>query len=104
MSNPDELKQLIEDAAKLLGYKHVADNIYDAGDFVRVFDPYDPERGDLWKVALAARLDIEFNSGQAWAFIKSGQPDYFDFVWDDYKSLADAVLCAASAVYGARGV
>lgn len=25
----DELKQLIEDAARLLGYKHVADSIYD---------------------------------------------------------------------------
>ena len=51
-----------------------------------MFNPLDPSAGDLMKVAMAARLDIEFQSGQVWAFIKSGQPDYFDFVWDDHQS------------------
>lgn len=90
-----ELKQLIEAAAKLLGYKHVADNIYDAGDFVRVFNPCDPERGDLMKVAEAAELNVDFSKGHV------SEPDVgelFYFEKGDYQSLALAVLRAASAV------
>ena len=94
-----ELKQLIEDAAKLLGYKHVADNIYDAGDFVRVFNPCDPERGDLMKVMEAAELDIDFSCEAVFP------PPYqtpYEFTKGDYQSLALAVLRAASATYKAR--
>ena len=103
----EELKQLVEDAAKLLGYDQCTNP--EDGYFSKSrwglfqFDPLDQERGDLMKVAEAARLDIEFQSGQVWAFIKSGQPDYFDFVWDDHQSLALAILRAASAVYKSRG-
>lgn len=105
-----ELKHLVEDAAKLLGingFWSVNGISYYEGDDtskpIRYFNPLDPERGDLMKVAMAARLDIEFQSGQVWAFIKIGQPDYFDFVWDDHQSLALAVLRAASDVYKSRG-
>ena len=106
----DELKSLIEDAAKLLGAHDVISNerfvMVQWSKVMRgyvIFNPLDPERGDLMKVATAARLDIEFQSGQVWAFIKSGQPDYFDFVWDDHQSLALAILRAASAVLHSRG-
>ena len=104
----DELKQLIEDVARLLGLTpdvHQANGaLLCIGERETVmFNPLDPERGDLMKVAMAARLDIEFQSGQVWAFIKSGQPDYFDFVWDDHQSLALAILRAASAVLHSRG-
>ena len=103
-----EQKQLVEDAARLLGLEVVdwrgsTPVATDNQGLLSGFNPYDPERGDLMKVAEAARLDIEFQSGQVWAFIKSGQPDYFDFVWDDHQSLALAILRAASAVYKSRG-
>ena len=101
MSLNDEPKRLVEDAAKLLGIGFNPEN--DIEYLLCHFNPLDPERGDLMKVAMAARLDIEFQSGQVWAFIKSGQPDYFDFVWDDHQSLALAILRAASAVYKSRG-
>ena len=102
-----EQKQLVEDAARLLGLEVVdwrgsTPVATDNQGLLSGFNPYDPERGDLMKVAEAARLDIEFQSGQVWAFIKSGQPDYFDFVWDDHQSLALAILRAASAVMKAR--
>ena len=97
----EELKSLIEDAANLLGIGFNPEN--DIEYLLWHFNPLDPERGDLMKVAMAARLDIEFQSGQVWAFIKSGQPDYFDFVWDDHQSLALAILRAASAVLHSRG-
>lgn len=98
-----EQKQLIEDAAKLLGLEPTINVHTGKKSLPQNFDPLDPERGDLMKVAMAARLDIEFQSGQVWAFIKSGQPDYFDFVWDDHQSLALAILRAASAVLHSRG-
>lgn len=46
-----ELKSLIEDAARLLGL--------DGWD-MKHFNPLDPERGDLWKVAHAAKLRVDF--------------------------------------------
>lgn len=102
----DELKQLIEDAAKLLGYKHVAGNIYDAGNFVRVFNPLDPERGDLMKVAEAAELVIDMREGENavyWEDPYAEFPCREGFTKGDYQSLALAVLRAASAVLKARG-
>lgn len=96
-----EIKQLIEDAARLLWHKHVADNIYDAGDFVRVFNPLDPNRGDLMKVAEAAELEIDFFNNNVWEFGTDGPP--FTFTKGDYQSLALAVLRAASAMLKARG-
>lgn len=103
----DELKSLVADAAKLLGLELIWDGVcppyFQTEIGLIMFNPLDPERGDLMKVAMAARLDIEFQSGQVWAFIKSGQPDYFDFVWDDHQSLALAILRAASAVLHSRG-
>lgn len=99
----DELKSLIEDAAKLLGYKHVADNIYDAGDFVRVFDPTDPERGDLMKVAMAAKLTLELDLVHKVSHWSNWKKEQFDFVEGDFDSLAYAILRAASEVWKARG-
>lgn len=103
----EELKSLIEDAAKLLGLELIWDGVcppyFQTEIGLIMFNPLDPERSDLMKVAMAARLDIEFQSGQVWAFIKSGQPDYFDFVWDNHQSLALAILRAASAVLHSSG-
>ncbi|MGK3946088.1 hypothetical protein ABK046_48035, partial [Streptomyces caeruleatus] len=61
-----EMKQLIEDAAKLLDialewinglpYRKTGHGT------LRDFNPCNPERGDLMKVAEAAELDIDFDA------------------------------------------
>lgn len=112
----DELKSLIEDAAKLLGLPegewfdnydadHVCCQSFVVGD--TLFDPLDPERGDLMKVARAGWMTIRHENGTIDApifnssgFFKHLYNDYFDT--DDYQSLALAILRAASAVYRAR--
>ncbi len=106
-----EMKQLIEDAAKLLGYAEVEwiENL--AGDEFFViadtsFDPLDPERGDLMKVAEAAELVIDMREGENavyWEDPYAEFPCREGFTKGDYQSLALAVLRAASAVLKARG-
>ncbi len=108
----DELKSLIEDAAKLLGLPEGEwiENLAGDESFVvgnSLFDPYDPERGDLMKVARAGWMTIRHENGTIDApifnssgFFKHLYNDYFDT--DDYQSLALAILRAASAVYRAR--
>lgn len=100
----DELKQLIEDAAKLLGLTPITLLLSGVvlcsdGSAVGVkFNPCDPERGDLMKVAEAA--DLVIGNGAVY----SDGPTQF-YAKGDYQSLALAVLRAASAVYRAkRGV
>lgn len=101
----DELKQLVEDAAKLLGWKHVADSIYDTGDFVLVFNPLNPERGDLMKVAMAAELSLRFGKSEVTIAEEDGGYKVFNFTKGDYQSLALAILRVASAVlHSRRGV
>ena len=109
----DELKSLIEDAAQLLDLPE-GEWIEDSADETEVFivgnslfDPYDPERGDLMKVARAGWMTIRHENGTIDApifnssgFFKHLYNDYFDT--DDYQSLALAILRAASAVYRAR--
>lgn len=99
----DELKQLIEDAAKLLGltyqtyingkcYSHLG---------TLIFNPLDPERGDLMKVAEAAELTIDYEF-RVIALPVTGDvfdPDEYKFTKGDYHSLALAILRAASAVW-----
>jgi hypothetical protein len=117
----DELKQLIEDAAKLLGLKEDTRGGKDdprlglivgtkkkfSGDDYhyfpsRYFNPLDPERGDLMKVAEAAELCIYFERNRV---VLPLSEDYYayHFTKGDYQSLALAVLRAASAVLKARG-
>lgn len=108
----DELKSLIEDSAKLLGLKTgqwVAGMLtyYNAGILNQYFNPLNPERGDLMKVARAGWMTIRHENGTIDApifnssgFFKHLYNDYFDT--DDYQSLALAILRAASAVYRAR--
>ena len=63
-----ELKQLIEDAAKLLGLDGQTINGYTVFPMpgnrksisIKLFNPIDPERGDLRKVMEAAELVIDF--------------------------------------------
>lgn len=100
----DELKQLIEDAAKLCGYELIPNS--DGEVLVKVrpgacreFAPLDPERGDLMKVADAAGIDIEFSTG--WILSRNTMASS-RFIKGDYQSLALAILRAASAVYKAR--
>ena len=100
-----ELKQLIEDAAKLLGAHDVISNerfvMVQWSKVMRgyvIFNPCDPERGDLMKVADAAELDVDFDSGAV--FIPG---KYFGFTKGDHESLALAILRAASAVLHSRG-
>ena len=118
----DELKQLIEDAAKLLDLEKV-NHCYDFDDdgesafkwlcligrgrdgaTIR-FNPLDPERGDLMKVAEAAELLVDFKR----QLVQEIDYDIWDirieehFTKGDYQSLALAVLRAASAVLKARG-
>lgn len=102
----EETKQLIEDAAKLLGLKTgqwVAGMLtyYNAGILNQYFNPLNPERGDLMKVAMAAELMIEFKDLCVYLpqYVEN-QIWYFD---ETYQSLALAILRAASAVYRARG-
>jgi len=101
----DELKSLIEDAAKLLGIGFNPEN--DIEYLLCHFNPIDPERGDLMKVARAGWMTIRHENGTIDApifnssgFFKHLYNDYFDT--DDYQSLALAILRAASAVYRAR--
>ena len=101
----DELKSLVADAAKLFGLELIWDGVcpplFSKPRLIDHVQPARPERGDLMKVAMAARLDIEFQSGQVWAFNKSGQPDYFDFVWDDHpisrrpRNSSRSISCAS---------
>lgn len=117
----DELKQLIEDAAKLLDLEKV-NHCYDFDDdgesafkwlcligrgrdgaTIR-FNPLDPERGDLRKVMEAAELDVDFDTEAV--FLPTRFPhsqEGFEFRRSNYQSLALAVLRAASAVLKARG-
>lgn len=99
-----ELKQLIEDAAKLLGYTDsyiLHEIIFNKFDHL-IFDPFAPERGDLMKVVEAAELMIDFEECDVTipSFLRSKVEP---FTKGDYQSLALAVLRAASAVYKSRG-
>ena len=107
-----ELKQLIEDAAKLLGLGQM----YWSGgitipSFLIVehspdnrFNPADPERGDLMKLMEAAELVIDMREGLIYYYTNSkGFNAKTFFTKGDYQSLAYAVLRAASAVLKARG-
>ena len=111
----DEIKQLIEDAAKLLGYpskglasKFIAQGVSKRAVIIgnarggdSVFDPLDPSRGDLMKVAEAAELVIgRGRVATSWYLPAAHQ---FGYLERDYQSLALAVLRAASAVLKARG-
>lgn len=92
----DELNQLIEDAAKLLPLT----------DYQRAyFDPCDPERGDLMKVADAAELRIDFQTSTVTLPVmgRDELATMLTFTKGDYQSLALAVLRAASAVYKSKG-
>lgn len=101
----DEIKQLIEDAANLLGEPvvawagstPVAARIVGEETHLFGFNPLDQERGDLMKVAKAAELWIDFEDCDV-----SSNKD-FTFTRGDYQSLALAVLRAASAVLKAKG-
>lgn len=100
----DEIKQLIEDAAKLRGLEVVdwrgsTPVAVDDQGLLHGFNPLDQERGDLMKVAEAADLDIYFGSYEVWNM--SGEV-CFNFTKGDYQSKAIAVLRAASAVLKAR--
>lgn len=105
LAHTDELKQLIEDAAKLLGLKtgHWVGQMlsyYNAGVLNQYFNPCNPERGDLMKVAEAAELRVDYSCEE----VSTGDKNYaFEFTKGDYNSLALAVLRAASAVLKARG-
>ena len=112
----DEIKQLIEDAAKLLGYpskglasKFIAQGVSKHAVIIgnsaggdSVLDPLDPERGDLMKVAREGDFCINHTEGYVrWVWgRKYGRET---FMLDNYQSLALAVLLAASAVLKARG-
>lgn len=87
----DELKQLIQNAAKLLHFQYVEQRA--------CFNPLDPERGDLMRVAEAAGLVVNFDAG----IVSGVLPLYFaPYKKGDHQSLALAVLRAASAVMKAR--
>ena len=95
----DEIKSLIEDAAKLLHFQYVEQRA--------CFNPLDPERGDLMKVAEAAGLSLELDLGCVFINRSKAEefsiPDHFVFTPNDHQSLALAILRAASAVYKSRG-
>lgn len=102
----DEMKSLIEDAAKLLCYWDDPEYNHEFG-ILHGFNPLDPERGDLMKVARAGWITVRHENGTIDApifnssgFFKHLYNDYFDT--DDYQSLALAILRAASAVLKAR--
>lgn len=103
MTKDEQLKQLIENAARLLG---LTPDVHQANGALLcmseretvMFNPLDPERGDLMKVAMAAELAIDFSHN--WVN-SSFNLHYFEK--GDYQSLATAVLRAASAVYKSRG-
>lgn len=102
----DELKQLIEDAAKLLGYWDDPEYNYQFGA-LHGFNPLDPERGDLMKVAMVAELAVDHQYCQVTGPLVEDGDDHRlcsleEFTKGDYQSLALAILRAASAVYRAR--
>lgn len=114
MNSETETKQLIEDAAKLLGIVVVFDGDFcgyeadDASDrytsdkWLKNFNPLDPERGDLMKVAMAAKLCIDYEDCEVHLpWNTQGLSQIFNS--DDYQSLALAILRAVSAVLKARG-
>ena len=98
----DELKSLVADAAKLLGLELIWDGVcppyFQTEIGLIMFNPLDPERGDLMKVAMAAKLIVGgcLVSAEDFHSIKYSYPR------GDYDSLALAVLRAASAVLKAR--
>ncbi len=100
-----EMRQLIENAAKLLGLELIWDGVcppyFQTEIGLIMFNPLDPERGDLMKLAMAAGLSVEFDLGLV--FGNTGKPDSFAFTKDDHQSLAIAVLRAVSAVLRSRG-
>ena len=106
-----ELKQLIEDAAKLLGEPvvawagstPVAARIVGEETHLFGFNPLDPERGDLMKVEEAAELDVDFYFDYVATSNTDGTDGQYKFTKGDYQSLALAVLRAASAVLKSRG-
>lgn len=112
-----EIKQLIEDAALILSiedFQHRYDILKDdyewlcligkSNGVVVAFNPLDPERGDLMKVAEAAELDIDFDEAEVFLPIRlPSSHEGFEFRRSNYQSLALAVLRAASAVLKARG-
>ena len=103
----DELKQLIEAAAKLLGYNDsyvLHEMVFNKFDNL-LFDPLDPERGDLMKVMEAAELCIDARENEYFVYYDEGvsEPAWFHYTKGDYQSLVYAVLRAASAVLKARG-
>ena len=104
----DELKQLIEAAAKLLGYNDsyvLHEMVFNKFDYL-VLDPLDPERGDLMKVAEAAELCIDGRENECFVYYDDeciSEPAWFRYTKGDYQSLVLAVLRAASAVLKARG-
>lgn len=103
-----EIKQPIEDAAKLLGLEVVdwrgsTPVAVDNQGLLHGFNPLDPERGDLMKVADAAELEIRFNLLSVVFYGPAGLQVMIPFEKGDYQSLAEAVLRAASSVLKARG-
>ena len=102
-----ELKQLIEDAAKMLGirdYNWLGDHYHYFPS--HYFNPLDPKRGDLLKVAEAAELVIDVREGENavyWEDPYAESPCREGFTKGDHQSLALAVLRAASAVLKSRG-
>ena len=103
----DEMKRLVDDAAKLLGLTPITLLMSGAvlcsdGSSVGVkFNPLDPERGDLMRVAMAAELVISFSLGRV--IPNNYRIPEESFTKGDHDSLAIAVLRAASAVLKARG-
>lgn len=103
----DEMKSLIEDAARLLGHKlaylqhsetpYIADK--NGKPTYYIFNPADPERGDLMNVTEAAQLGISF----FFCAVAHTSGVHETFTKGDYQSLALAILRAASAVMKARG-
>ena len=99
----DELKQLIEDAAKLLGHRIYFTGPYPPyidGQFgLEKFNPLDPERGDLMMVAMAMNKDFAVLSDGVVVISDHS----FTFTKGDHESLSLAILRAASAVLHSRG-
>lgn len=102
----EELKQLVEDAAKLL-FGEVEDRgTTDKPIFVTpngFFNPCDPDTGDLMKVAMAAGVSIRLGKSEVTLAEADGGYKVFAFIKGDYQSLALAILRAASAVLHSRG-
>ena len=96
----DELKSLIEDAAKLLGYPSYDHSIgcyrENYSTLQRNFNPLDPERGDLLKLAEAAKVSVRFGKSEVTVAEEDGGYKVFDFTKGNYQSLALAVLRAAT--------